>query len=132
VRKERDAMRGARAVITITIMALVGAGLAACGGNDDAQADELAKQLTNAGYTNVVAAADYDTTTTRSKKKKKTKKKLDDFEATAKAGTCEVTIEQDAGSTDYVVETAAGKDVTFANLTADALVAELGKQGVKC
>src|SRR5687767_14575997 len=120
-------MRAARLVVALTIVGVVGGGLSACG---KSQADELADQLRKAGYTDVTAEADYDST--YDKKKKKNKKRLDDYEATAKAGGCSVEVEQDPDSTDYVVETAAGKDVNFRNLTAAALVAELNKQGVQC
>ena len=121
-----NTMRATRTVIAATTMLILGAGLAGC----SSQADDLAAQLRKAGYTNVSAEADYDTV--YNKKKKKNEKKLDDYEADAKAGNCDVEIEQDSGDDDYVIETAAGKDVNFTNLTAAALIAELGKQGVTC
>ena len=121
-----NAMRATRTIIAATTMLLLGAGLAGC----SSQADDLEKQLTKAGYTNVSAEADYDQV--YNKKKKKNEKKLDDYEADAKAGNCAVEIEQDSGDKDYVIETAAGKDVNFTNLTASALIAELAKQGVTC
>lgn len=117
-------MRATRTVLAATTMMVIGAGLTAC----SSQADDLADQLRKAGYTDVSAEADYDTTTS----KKKKKKKLDDYEATAKAGNCTVEIEQDPGDDDYAIETAAGKDVNYTNLTATALIAELAKQGVRC
>lgn len=120
-------MRAPRTVLAATIAALLVTGVSACGAS---QADEFAEQLRKAGYTEVAAEADYDETYNR--RKKKNEKKLDDYEATAKAGSCAVEIEQDPDSTDYVIETAAGKDVSFSNLTAAALIAELDKQGVKC
>ncbi|MDG6101739.1 hypothetical protein Daura_38240 [Dactylosporangium aurantiacum] len=119
-------MRATRTIIAATTMLLLGAGLAGC----SSQADDLEKQLQKAGYTNVSAEADYDQV--YNKKKKKNEKKLDDYEAEAKAGNCDVEIEQDSGDDDYVIETAAGKDVNFTNLTASALVAELAKQGITC
>ncbi|MEV4517748.1 hypothetical protein AB0K00_53415 [Dactylosporangium sp. NPDC049525] len=119
-------MRATRTIIAATTMLLLGAGLAGC----SSQADDLEKQLTKAGYTNVSAEADYDQV--YNKKKKKNEKKLDDYEADAKAGNCTVEIEQDSGDDDYVIETANGKDVNFTNLTASALIAELAKQGVTC
>ncbi|GAA2632998.1 hypothetical protein GCM10010399_76720 [Dactylosporangium fulvum] len=119
-------MRAARTAVAVTILGIVGAGLAAC----SSQADELENQLRKAGYTDVDAEADYDSK--YNSKKKKNEKKLDDYEATAKAGNCTVEVEQDPGSKDWVVETANGKDVNFRNMTAAALVTELGKQGVKC
>ncbi|MET7403358.1 hypothetical protein ABZS66_58780 [Dactylosporangium sp. NPDC005572] len=117
-------MRATRTVVAVTLTLLIGAGLAAC----SSQADDLEKQLTKAGYTSVSAEADYDTTTKNGKKKKK----LDDYEATARAGSCTVEVEQDSGDNDYVIETVNGKDVSYTNLTASALIAELGKQGVRC
>lgn len=119
-------MRATRTIVAATTMLLLGAGLAGC----SSQADDLEKQLRKAGYTNVSAEADYDQV--YNKKKKKNEKKLDDYEAEAKAGSCDVEIEQDSGDNDYVIETAAGKDVNFTNLTASALIAELAKQGVTC
>ncbi|MET7419449.1 hypothetical protein [Dactylosporangium sp. NPDC005555] len=119
-------MRATRSVIAATTMLLLGVGLAGC----SSQADDLEKQLTKAGYTNVSAEADYDQV--YDKKKKKNVKKLDDYEADAKAGSCDVEIEQDSGDHDYVIEVAAGKDVNFSNLTASALISELAKQGVRC
>jgi hypothetical protein len=117
-----------RRVSAISLVVVVaGLGLAACGGD---QADELTTQLRDAGYTNVEASADYDTK--RNTKKKKNERKLDDYEATAKAGNCEVTFEQDPNSTTYAITTVAGKTVTFSNLTASALIAEVAKQGVTC
>src|SRR6188474_516742 len=112
----RTPMRAPRTIIAATTMLLLGAGLAGC----SSQVDDLEKQLTKAGYTNVSAEADYDTV--YNKKKKKNEKKLDDYEADAKAGNCTVEIEQDPGDKDYVIETAGGKDVSFTNLTATALV----------
>jgi hypothetical protein len=107
-------------------MIVISAGLVGC----SSQADDLANQLRKAGYTEVAAKADYDTK--YNSRKKKNEKKLDDYEATAKAGSCAVEIEQDPGDNDYVIETAAGKDVSYPNLTATALIAELDKQGVRC
>jgi hypothetical protein len=124
--KECELMRVTRTVVAATAMLVLGASLAAC----SSQADDLADQLRKAGYTNVSADADYDSV--YNKKKKKNEKKLDDYEADAKAGNCDVKVEQDPGDKDYVIETANGKDVSFTNLTANALVAELAKQGVKC
>lgn len=125
---ERSAttMRATRTIVAATTMLLLGAGLAGC----SSQADDLEKQLKKAGYTNVSAEADYDQV--YNQKKKKNEKKLDDYEAEAKAGNCDVEIEQDSGDDDYVIEVAAGKDVNFTNLTASALIAELAKQGVTC
>ncbi len=120
-------MRTARAIVAVTVMGIIATGLAACG---KSQTDKLTEQLRNAGYTDVTASADYDTQ--YNKKKKKNEKKFDDYEATVKAGTCTVDIEQDAGSTDYVIETVNGKDVNFTNLTAQTLIVELEKQGTKC
>ncbi|MFC4037511.1 hypothetical protein ACFO1B_03660 [Dactylosporangium siamense] len=119
-------MRASRTIVAATTMLLLGAGLAGC----SSQVDDLEKQLTKAGYTNVNAEADYDQV--YDKKKKKNVKKLDDYEADAKAGNCAVEIEQDSGDHDYVIETANGKDVNFTNLTATALIAELAKQGITC
>ncbi len=120
-------MRTARAIVAVTVMGIIASDLAACG---KPQTDELTKQLRNAGYTDVAASADYDTK--YNKKKKKNERKLDDYEATAKAGACTVDIEQDAGSDDYVIETVNGQEVNFTNLTARSLIAELEKQGTKC
>jgi tRNA uridine 5-carbamoylmethylation protein Kti12 len=111
----------------VTVLGIIGAGLAGCG---TSQADKLAEQLRKAGYTDVSAQADYDTT--YNKKKKKNVKKLDDYEATAKAGNCLVDVEQDVDSTDYVVETANGKDMNLRNLSARELIVELEKQGIRC
>jgi uncharacterized protein HemX len=119
-------MRTVRAAVALSIAAVLGAGLVACG---NSQGDEFDEQLRNAGYTNVDVSADHDTTRNRKGKKKS---KLDDYEATANAGSCAVTVEQDADSTDYVVQTVNGKNVSFANVTASALVAEVAKQGVTC
>ncbi|MEV0560630.1 hypothetical protein [Dactylosporangium sp. NPDC050588] len=119
-------MRATRSIVAATTMLLLGVGLAAC----SSQSDDLEKQLTKAGYTNVSAEADYDTV--YDKKKKKNVKKLDDYEADAKAGSCTVEIEQDSGDHDYVIETVNGKEVNFSNLTASALIAELAKQDVRC
>jgi hypothetical protein len=119
-------MRATRTIVAVTTTLLIGAGLAGC----SSQADDLEKQLTKAGYTNVSAEADYDQV--YDKKKKKNVKKLDDYEADAKAGSCTVEVEQDSGDDDYVIETVNGQDVSFTNLTASALIAELAKQNVKC
>jgi len=118
-----------RAVRTIAIV-VVTLGFAGVLAGCSSQVDDLEKQLRGAGYTDVKAEADYDTK--YNSKKKKNEKKLDDYEATALAGTCKVDIEQDSGKTDYVIETVDGKDVSFTNLTAKALIAEMAKQGVKC
>lgn len=119
-------MRKPHAIATVAVMGLIGAGLAGC----SSQSDKLADQLRKAGYTSVSAKADYDTK--YNSKTKKNEKKLSDYEATAKAGNCSVEIEQDVSSSDYVIEKANGKDVKFTNLTAQALIGELGKQGVTC
>src|SRR4051794_33755575 len=104
-------MRATRALVAFAVMTAVGAGLSACA---KSQADKLAGQLRKAGYTDVSAKADYDSK--YNTRKKKTETKLDDYEATAKAGHCSVEVEQDVHSDDYVIETAAGKEVNLRNL----------------
>jgi hypothetical protein len=123
-------MRAARALVTVVLVAGVAgfAGtLAACG---KSQQERFGDQLRKAGYTNVSTKADYDTK--YNKKKKKNEKKLDEYEATANAGACQVDIEQEPSSTTYVIKKANGKDVNFSNVPAQALIGELAKQGLTC
>jgi hypothetical protein len=119
-------MRTVRAVAVVGMMLGFGVGVAAC----SSQGDKFAEQLRGAGYTDVSVSADYDKK--KNSKTKKTTSKLDDFEATAKAGSCQVTLEQDKNATSYVVETVNGKDVSFTDLKAADLIAEMAKQGVTC
>jgi uncharacterized protein HemX len=120
-------MRTARGLAAVVVALGLGTALGGCG---KTQGDEFAEQLTKAGYTNVTVVADKDTK--RNSKTKKKETKLDDYEATAKAGNCEVTVEQDKNSTSYVIESVNGTDVSLTNLDAAALKAEMAKQGVTC
>jgi uncharacterized protein HemX len=120
-------MRAARALVAVVFVAGLSGTLAACG---KSQQERFGEQLQKAGYTNVSTRIDYASKYNR--KKKKTEKRIDEYEATAKAGACQLDIEQKPSSTTYTVKKANGKDVSFVNLTAQALVAELAKQGVTC
>ena len=119
-------MRLNRGLSAVGVLVVAGVGLGAC----SSQASKLEGQLRKAGYTNVSAKADYDEQ--YNSKKKKKERKLDDYEATARAGSCSVEVEQEPGKSDYVVDGVNGNSVSFRNLSAAALIAELGKQGVRC